>query len=323
MVTMIIQGKTTLVLSILLAVILDFIIGDPYTFPHPVKLMGKIIAVEEKLTRKWCRTPLKLKYGGLAIVLINIFTGFLVPLTLLKYFERNTVLHTIANTYLIYTCIAARNLHFEAMMVLKSLKEGLESGRKRLSYIVGRDTANLTEEQIIRATVETVAENTSDGVIGPLLYIFLFGAPGGLTYKFINTMDSMLGYMNEKYRDVGYFPAKTDDLFNLIPARITGILMILSSMGRFDSKNGWRILKRDCRNHKSPNSGYPESAVAGLLGIKLGGGNYYHGVYVHKPNIGDSLNQIKETHIKKTIEIMYRAEILFLVLYMLTVFILV
>ncbi|SCG82834.1 cobalamin biosynthesis protein [Proteiniborus sp. DW1] len=206
-------------------------------------------------------------------------------------------------------------------MVQKELDKGLEEGRKRLSYIVGRDTSNLDEEEIIRATVETVSENTSDGVIGPLFYIVLLGAPGGLAYKFINTMDSMLGYMNDKYKHLGYFPAKVDDLFNLIPARLTAILMNISSIGRFDFINGMKILKRDRRNHKSPNSGYPESATAGLLGIQLGGGNYYHGLYVEKPHIGDKINDVNKEHIKNTVEIMYRSEIAFLMFYYLIIFI--
>ncbi|HHZ02646.1 MAG TPA: cobalamin biosynthesis protein CobD, partial [Tissierellia bacterium] len=220
-----------------------------------------------------------------------------------------------------YTCIAARSLHYEANMVEKELDNGIVEGRKRLSYIVGRDTSSLNEEEIIMATVETVSENTSDGVIGPLFYIVLLGAPGGLAYKFINTMDSMLGYMNDKYKHLGYFPAKVDDLFNLIPARLTAILMNISSIGRFDFINGMKILKRDRRNHKSPNSGYPESATAGLLGIQLGGGNYYHGLYVEKSHIGDKINDVNKEHIKNTVEIMYRSEIAFLMFYYLIIFI--
>lgn len=200
-------------------------------------------------------------------------------------------------------------------MVAKATDKGLDEARKRLSYIVGRDTRQLSEESIIKATIETVAENTSDGVIGPLFYIVIFGPPGGLVYKFINTMDSMLGYMNERYMYLGYFPAKVDDLLNLIPARITGLLMNIGSLARFDIKNGLRIMKRDNKNHKSPNSGYPESSVAGLLGIQLGGGNYYHGQYVDKPFIGDTVNTINKEQIKYTIEIMYRTELAFLILY--------
>lgn len=306
--------------NLMIAVILDFIIGDPYSFPHPVKLMGRIISIEEKLARKIAKSNKALKTMGLMIVGVNVFLGFIIPFALLKLLSPYTIIYNIVNIYLIYTCLAAKSLHYEANMVYKALDKGLEEGRKRLSYIVGRDTSNLNEEEIIKATVETVSENTSDGVIGPLFYIALLGAPGGLAYKFINTMDSMLGYMNEQYLFLGFFPAKVDDLFNLIPARLTAILMNISSMDRFDFINGMKILKRDRRNHKSPNSGYPESATAGLLGIQLGGGNYYHGLYVDKPYIGDPIHKVNKRHIKGSIEIMYRAEIAFLIVFYLIIF---
>jgi len=306
-------------LSIFLAVVLDFIIGDPQNFPHPVKLMGQMISYEEKIARRFTKSDKKLKLCGLIIVILNVTLGLLVPYLLLRIVKENKIIYTILNTYLIYTCIAAKCLHHEANMVSKALDKGVNEGRKRLSYIVGRDTSQLTKDKIIKATVETVAENTSDGVIGPLFYIALLGAPGGIAYKFINTMDSMLGYMNDKYINLGFFPAKTDDLFNLIPARITGLLMNISSIGRFNVINGFKIMKRDNKNHKSPNSGFPESTVAGLLGIQLGGGNFYHGIFVDKPTIGNEINEINKNHIKDTIEIMYRSEIAFLIIYYLII----
>lgn len=306
--------------SILLGVLMDLLIGDPYNFPHPVKLMGKIISLEENLARKIFKSDKGLKLAGLIIVVINILLAFIIPLLLLKWLQKYKIVYRITYIYLIYTTIAARCLHHEAIMVSKALDKGLDEGRKRLSYIVGRDTSQLSEEKIIIATIETVAENTSDGVIAPLFYIAILGVPGGLAYKFINTMDSMLGYMNEDYFNLGYFPAKADDLFNLIPARITGLLMNIGSIAKFDVRNGFKIMKRDNKNHKSPNSGYPESAVSGLLGIQLGGGNYYHGEYVDKPYIGDEINSVNRKHINKTIEIMYRTEIAFLISYGLILF---
>src|SRR5699024_5785730 len=161
-----------------------------------------------------------------------------------------------------------------------------------LSYIVGRETRDLSEEEIIKATIETVSENTSDGVIAPLIYIVLLGAPGGLAYKMVNTMDSMLGYMNDKYVDLGFFPAKIDDVFNYLPARLTGLLMCMGSICSFDVKNGLRIMIRDRKNHKSPNAIYPEGAIAGLLNIQLGGSNTYHGKIVEKPTIGDDIRKV-------------------------------
>ena len=314
--------------SILLAVLLDLILGDPYSFPHPVKLMGRIIYAEEKFIRdvigeSWTLShsmvfhsqSIFLKILGFIISILNISLSFFIPYFLLKVLEGQKIIYTIVNIYLIYTCIAARSLHKEAMKVYYALGEGIQKGRHQLSYIVGRDTQNLTEEEIIKAGIETVAENTSDGVIAPLFYILLLGGPGGLMYKMVNTMDSMLGYKNEKYQDLGYFPAKIDDIFNYIPARITGILMCLSSVFRFNMKNGFKIMFRDRKNHPSPNSPYPEGAVAGLLNIQLGGNSNYFGKIVEKPTIGDNTRLVEKDDIKKTIEIMYRTEVLFLLLY--------
>lgn len=302
-------------ISIILGVILDFILGDPYNFPHPVKLMGRIIAFEEGLARKIDRGRGILKILGLLIVIINIGIAFFLPYLLLESIKRYKSIYIIVNTYLIYTCLAAKSLDYEARKVRKALSQSIERARYRLSFIVGRETRSLDREEIIKATIETVSENTADGVIAPLLYIFILGAPGGLVYKFVNTMDSMLGYIDEKYKDLGYFPAKIDDLFNYIPARITSLLMIISSIGKYHIKKGVRITLRDRRNHKSPNAGYPESTVAGLLGIQLGGDNFYHGVLVEKPTIGDRRKKVNPNHIKDTINIMYRSEILLLLIY--------
>jgi adenosylcobinamide-phosphate synthase len=308
-------------IDILIAVVLDFLIGDPHAFPHPVKLMGNIISFEEKVARKLAKTKQGLKISGLFIVMINVFLALLVPFSILKLLAFNKILFSLVRIYFIYTMISARGLNKEAMQVIKALKASIENARKRLAYIVGRDTKELTREEIIRATIETVAENTSDGVIAPLFYI-LISVPFGFVYKFVNTMDSMLGYKNDEYIDLGYFPAKVDDLFNLIPARITAALMVLTSLLRFDTKNGIKILIRDRKNHNSPNSGYPESAVAGLLGIQLGGSHHYKGVLVYKPTIGDDLVNISTIHIHSTIDIMYRTEIGFLVIYIITWFLL-
>lgn len=301
--------------NILVAVLLDFILGDPYSFPHIVKLMGKIIRIEERAARNLSKSNLALKISGLFIVIINISLGFLCPFFLLRFLKQYKVLYSMVDIYFIYSCIAARSLHYEAMKVYKALDIGIEEARKRLSNIVGRDTERLSENEVIRATVETVAENTSDGVIAPLFYIMLFGLPGGIAYKFINTMDSMLGYITKEYVDIGYFPAKVDDLINYLPARITGLFMNISSVFRLNIKNGFKIMIRDRKNHKSPNAIYPEAAVAGLLGIRLGGNNYYHGELVEKPTIGDKLNEINKKHIKNTIEIMYGSEILLIIIY--------
>lgn len=302
--------------DLLLAVVLDFLIGDPYSFPHPVKLMGNIISQEDKLVRKVFKSRKGLKFGGFIIVVFNMFISFSIPFVLLKWLKQYDVAYHIVNTYLMYTCIAARCLHKEAMKVYNAFSNGIEDARVKLSYIVGRDTTKLNEGEIVSADVETVAENTSDGVIAPLFYILLFGSPGGMMYKMVNTMDSMLGYKNDKYIDLGFFPAINDDVFNYIPARITGVLMCISSIFKYDVKNGFKIMIRDRKNHKSPNSAYPEGAVAGLLNIQLGGSSYYFGKLVEKPTIGDKKRTIEREDIKKTIDIMYRTEILFIAIWL-------
>lgn len=304
---------------ILLAVGIDFLIGDPYSFPHPVKLMGNIIKFQEKISRKLAKKESTLKLMGFLIVITNISLGFFIPFFLLRSLSNYRYIYLIANTYLIYTCIAARSLSYEANQVKKAFEKGLAQARIRVGYIVGRQTEDLEEDEIIRATIETVAENTSDGVIAPLFFIMIFGAPGGLCYKFVNTMDSMLGYMDEKYKSIGYFPAIVDDFFNYIPARITSIFMIGSSLGKYNIKRAVKITRRDRKNHKSPNAGYPESSVAGLLGIKLGGDNFYNGILIKKPTMGDEVEQLQLAHIDASVNIMYRTEILFLIIYILIV----
>lgn len=302
-------------IDFLAALILDFLIGDPYSFPHPVKLMGRIISFEEKTARKRCKSDRSLKSWGAGIVLINITISFLVPFYILKFLKGYNLFYHIVNTYFLYTCVAAGCMQREAMKVYRALSKSLDEARYKLSFIVGRETKNLDEKEIIRADVETVAENTSDGVIAPMLYAMIGGAPLAFLYKMVNTMDSMLGYLNEKYRSIGFFPAKTDDAFNFLPSRLTGIIMCLSSVFRFNVSEGFRIMIRDRKNHKSPNCAYPEGAVAGLLGVQLGGDNTYFGEVMKKPKIGDKVRDLEKDDIKRTIEIMYRTEILTAFLY--------
>lgn len=307
-------------LDILCAVFLDLLLGDPPAFPHPIKIMGNLIAFEEKLVRRFFRTRRGRRLGGGVLVLGNIVLTFTLPALLLLLLRPYPVAFHLVNIYLLYTCLAARCLRDEALKIYQALQQSLQKARQRLSWIVGRETSNLNEGEIIRATVETVAENTSDGVIAPLLFAMLGGAPLALTYKMINTMDSMLGYMNEKYRDLGFFPAKVDDLANYLPARLTGILMSLASFFRFPVLRGLKIMFRDRKNHKSPNCAYPEAAVAGLLGIQLGGDNVYFGETVKKPIIGDATRPLEQQDIKRACEIMFRAEFLCVSLYLLAIF---
>ncbi|WP_425538434.1 adenosylcobinamide-phosphate synthase CbiB [Microaceticoccus formicicus] len=296
------------------AIIADWLFGDPVNFPHPVRLMGAIISLEEKIIRRFCKTATALKLGGLFIVALNIAISFFGIHYLIQLFDFNKYLQLVIKIHLAYTTIAAKSLGKEASEVKKEMKISLERGRSRLRYIVGRNTDKLSQAGIIRACVETIAENTSDGVIAPIFYL-IFGVPFAFAYKMINTMDSMLGYKNSKYQDLGYFPAKIDDLVNIIPARLTSLLMILSSVFSFDMKTGFKTTMRDHKKHTSPNAGYPESTVAGLLNIQLGGGSFYENIYIEKPYIGDAIRPVRAKDIDDTIRIMYRSEILFMILY--------
>ncbi|WP_032121515.1 adenosylcobinamide-phosphate synthase CbiB [Clostridium amazonitimonense] len=299
------------------AIIIDWIIGDPYGFPHPVIYMGKVIRFLENKGRKIIKNEKNLKIYGLFIVFILCATSFFIPYVILYLAKPYKILYHLLSIFMLWTTIAARCLHKEGKKIYEDLiKEDIQASRLHLSYIVGRNTENLSEKEIIRADIETVAENTSDGVIAPLLFAAIGGAPLAMMYKAINTMDSMLGYMNDKYRYIGYFPAKIDDVFNYVPARITGALICLSApLVKGNILNAFKIMIRDRKNHKSPNCAYPEAAVAGALNIQLGGTNTYFGEIIEKPTIGDSVVELKNIHIIDTIKLMYFSEVLFYALY--------
>lgn len=301
--------------DLLLAVLLDWRLGDPPLWPHPVKWMGWLIAREERLARRHARSRRSLFVGGALIAALNLVLAFALPYLVLRLLRGAPFLFHLANIYLLYASLAARCLRDEAMGVFQVLAQGLEPARSHLARIVGRDTAHLDEPEIVRATVETVAENTSDGVIAPLFYAMIGGAPLAMAYKMVNTMDSMLGYRNETYRDLGCVPARMDDLWNLIPARLTGLLMILGSLFHADAAHGVRVMLRDRRNHASPNCAYPEGAAAGLLHVRLGGENTYFGERVWKPTIGDPLRPLERADIPRATAIMFRTEIVCLILY--------
>lgn len=296
------------------AIILDFLFGDPYSIPHPIVYVGKLISYIQKKIR---RSNIDLKTGGFILVFTVLTTVFLsISVILLISKAISPILNVIVTIYLLYTSLAAKCLKDEGMKIYRVLKESdIKKARLLISYLVGRDTERLSENEITRATVETIAENTIDGVLAPLFYMFigfLVGMPVQFVflYKSINTLDSMVGYTNKKYKDIGYASAKLDDLVNFIPARIGAIFMILSGF-KYDIKNGFKILLRDRLNHKSPNAGYPESAVAGLLNIQIGGENTYFGEKIYKPTIGDKNRPLENEDIKKTTNIMYMSEILF------------
>jgi len=297
-------------INIFAAIFVDWIIGDPYKFPHPVIYIGKLILYLEVKGRRLYKNEKNLKLWGGIIVLIVGMVSFLIPFILLVILRKNIILYQIVNIFLIWTTISARCMAVEAKKVYHALKKGnIIDARAKLSNIVGRDTVGLNNKEIIRASVETVAENTSDGVIAPLIYA-VFGVPFAILYKGINTMDSMLGYMNKKYRYIGFFPAKVDDIFNFIPARITGIFICISaSVVKGNIFYAFKIMMRDRKNHKSPNCAYPEGAAAGAMRIQLGGTNKYFGELIHKPTIGDNSVELNFNHIKESIKLMYFSEI--------------
>lgn len=301
--------------KLLIAVLLDVLLGDPYSFPHPVRWLGNLISLEERWIRHVPETRSGYRMLGFFATVFNLSLAVVFPLLTLRLLNGNILLRDILEVYFLYSALAAGCLHREAMKVKRALSDSLKSGRKQVSYIVGRDTENMAGEEVVVATVETVAENTSDGVIAPLFYIFLFGAAGGYLYKCVNTMDSMWGYRNQKYRNLGYFPARLDDFFNWIPARLTALLMLCSSVGNPYFRNAWQVFCRDRKKHSSPNSGYPESVVAGLLGIQLGGKRSYEGEMIDKGFIGNRLRDIDSSHILDSVKIMYRSETLCLLIY--------
>jgi len=295
-------------LQIWIANILDLIIGDPYNMPHPVRIIGSYINLFEKAIRKVCKGSNALRIAGVILTISTVSISYGAVYFILKFSQSiSQWLYFILSTVPMYYCIAGKCLHKEAYKIMKALIQGdMPEARKLLSYIVGRDTDKLDEREIARGVIETVSENTSDGIIAPLFYMFIGGAPLAMAYKAINTLDSMVGYKNDQYKDFGWASAKLDDIANYIPARITALCMVAGAfMLGMDYKNSFRIVLRDGRKHLSPNSGYPEAAAAGALGIMLGGANYYFGKLVVKPTIGDKIKSIEAKDIKQMVKLMY------------------
>ena len=300
----------TLVIKIWIAYVLDLIFGDPQNIIHPVQIIGKMINIGEKsLLGKKYKSDRKYKFFAGMILNITVISLTYGITYLIRRISENSIIFTVAEIYLMYTIFSINSLAREGNRVYNILKEGnIERARKDLSYLVSRDTGTMDEKMIIRSTMETISENTVDGIVAPMLYMFLGGLPLSMTYKAINTFDSMVGYKNERYMDFGKFSAKIDDVANFIPARITGILIVIGSiiLG-YDYKNSLKIFIRDRKNHSSPNSGHAEAGVAGALGVQFGGRVSYFGKEVDKPVIGDKIKDFELEDIKKNIKIMYVA----------------
>lgn len=305
--------------AIIAGFILDLIFGDPHWLPHPICLIGNMIGfLERKLRGLLAPGKTALLCGGALMVAIVLIVSFAVPYAILHLAGQvHPWLRWTLETIMCYQIFATKCLRDESMKVFTALQNGdLADARVKLSWIVGRDTQNLDEEEITKGAVETVAENTADGIIAPMLYMFLGGAPLAFLYKGINTMDSMVGYKNDKFLYFGRCAAKLDDLANLIPARITGLIMILASYFlNMDAKGAWRIFWRDRYNHLSPNSAMTESVTAGALNIQLGGDHFYFGKLVHKDTIGDDLRPVRPDDIAAANNLLYMTAVLCLLLF--------
>lgn len=290
-----------------IAFLLDIVFGDPEGFPHPVVMMGKWIQRVYAFVLKRPREEQRLL--GIFLALFNSASIFLITFSVIKFLP--PFLSSLATIYIFYTSLAAKTLAKEGLGVMTALNSSLKKGRTRLSRIVGRETTFLSEKEIIQATVETVSENTSDGIVAPLFYGLLFGPAGAYTYKMINTMDSMVGYRNERYEEAGFGAAKLDDIVNFIPARLTALMFCILSGSVEGLKRGLQSVKEFHSAHLSPNAGWPEAAVAGILGIELGGGHFYFGEYVEKPTIGYPVKEPERKDIRRAVNLMWRVTVLF------------
>lgn len=296
---------TALELSIAYAA--DWVFGDPKGYPHPVKLIGRAIRFLENIWFQKGDSPFRQRlWGGILMVLIVGGTG----LSTWAMIQTSEWVHPIfsftVTVFFAYTTLATQNLYVEVRKIMKLLEKGdLSQAQKEVGFLVSRDTHHLDEREICRALIETTSENTSDGIVAPLFYLAVGGPPMAMAYKALNTLDSMVGYKNERYQYFGWASAKADDWANFIPARMTALLLVLASFVlRKDWKMAWKVAWRDGRKNVSPNSGYPEAAVAGALGIQLGGENFYFGRGVKKPLIGESKNLVNLREVKESLRLM-------------------
>ena len=289
--------------------ILDMIFGDPQGFPHPVRLMGGLIsALEKRLLDMGNRNPdRELKNGKFLAAAVLLSVSAVSSAVFIAAYFVHPIFGACAEAFMTYQILAAKSLKSESMKVFDRLeRDDLSGARKEVSMIVGRDTDNLDAEGVTKAAVETVAENTSDGVVAPMLYCAVGGPVLGLMYKAVNTMDSMIGYKNDKYLYFGRAAAKLDDAANFLPARISAVFMLFSAfIGGFDFKNALRIYKRDRLKHSSPNSAHTEAVCAGALGVRLAGDAVYFGKTVKKPFIGEALRKIEPEDIRRANRLMY------------------
>ena len=301
-------------LNLLLAFLLDLLLGDPGGLPHPVKIIGNFAARLERAMNRPGAGKIYLLTAGFAAAAVVVVLTFAVTFFLVgaAYRHLGKLGGGAVEVFLAYTTLSAKSLAGAAKEVLKPLLAGdLPEARRKLSMVVGRDTENLDLPQVVRGTVETVAENTSDGVIAPLFYLALGGAPLAMAYKAVNTLDSMFGYKNERFLYFGRAAARLDDIANFIPARLSALLTVIASFllnlngGGYSWRSSLKVLIKDRLNHTSPNSGYPEAAAAGALGVRLGGENSYFGIASVKPFIGEPSRPLAPERINESVRLMY------------------
>ena len=288
---------------------MDLILGDPHGFPHPVAAIGKLISGLEKRLRRLFPATVRGENiaGGVLWVLVAGLSTVVPAFVLWGCRLVSPWLRLVVESAMCWQILATKSLRVESMKVYTALETGdLQASRYAVSMIVGRDVSRLDEAGVARAAVETVAENTSDGVVAPLVFLALGGAPLGFFYKAVNTMDSMLGYVEPPYKNIGLVPARLDDVMNFLPARLSALLMLAAgALLGMDAKQGWKIFRRDRFNHASPNSAQTESVCAGLLGLRLAGDAWYHGVLHKKPYIGDALRDIEHRDIPRACRLLY------------------
>ena len=297
----------TYILPLLMGWVLDLILGDPQWMPHPVVGFGKMIALGEKQLNKGSHRKLK---GALLAIFLDALVFTVIFILDQQLSNLNALLSIVFRTLIIFWCLAGTTLIREVRQTFLAVDRSLEEGRKQVARIVGRDTTELSAQEVRTAALETLAENLSDGVIAPLFWLLLLGTPGMLAYKMVNTLDSMIGYKTERYRAFGCIAAHIDDVANYIPARLTALLMVLAS-GRLSLL---KFVWRNGRNHASPNSGYPEAALAGILDCRFGGPHYYFGELFEKPYIGEHERELTTADMKTAVRINRTAEILMLAL---------
>ncbi len=309
-----------------IAFAMDIIIPDLNRVPHFVVYIGKLIGILERLARKISNDDKGLIILGIILWILVVGSSWLITFFALKFLKLYFIYgYYIFFTILLFQCLCTRTLAREKTRICNAMEKSIDDGRKALSMIVGRDTSRLSKREIIKATIETLAENTSDGIVAPLFYFAIGGLPLCVAYKAVNTLDSMIGYKDDRFLYLGRASARLDDLFNFIPARLTAIFMIIATIMvkvfyiivgkegmvyRLSGKRGVYIIQRDATKHLSPNSGYPESAVAGALGIRLGGNAYYFGKLYEKAALGDEIEAIEEKHLYLTQKIMIVSSII-------------